>query len=102
MYHHYHHHQLLRRRNAGADRSHEHEDKGRVANSFRRLNMLGNVCKLQFFRQGWGLLVSSELPTHLGQGVHALLPGRQFLRAVLLEPCNESLQQYNMCVVHIQ
>ena len=32
-----------------ADRSQEHEDKGRVAKSFRRLNMLGKICKLQFF-----------------------------------------------------
>ena len=32
-----------------ADRSQEHEDKGRVAKSFRRLNMFGKICKLQFF-----------------------------------------------------
>ena len=32
-----------------ADRSQEHEDKGRVAKSFRRLSMFGKICKLQFF-----------------------------------------------------
>ena len=42
-----------------ADRSQEHEDKGRVAKSFRRLNiiMFGKICKLQFFMLGDTCLV---------------------------------------------
>ena len=32
-----------------ADRSQEHEDKGRVAKRFRRLNMFGKIWKLKFF-----------------------------------------------------